>query len=264
MKRALLIGGLDPSAGAGIVLDAFVVARLGFAPAVVATVVTAQNSAEFLGSQCVAPELLRLQLRAIAADGEIDCVKIGAVGSVANAREIARFLAETDTGPAVFDPVLASSSGGALVDGGAEELAGLMRVCDVVTPNAAEAASLSGRDIDTLARAIEAAEELSRRLGTAVLITGVRCGESAADVLAVEGSAEAIAHATIPEAGDPRGTGCAFSSAIAARMCASASVAEAVRAAQSDLLCLVSQVVALGKGRCQIDLTSGWNPPPRW
>lgn len=258
MNRALLIGGLDPSAGAGIVLDAFVAARLGFAPASVATVLTAQNSVELLGSQRVDPESLRLQLRAIAEDGEIACVKIGAVGSAANASEIARFLEETDTGPVVFDPVLASSSGGALLDGGTEELVGLMRACDVVTPNAAEAARLSGRGTETLARVIRVAEELSLRLGAAILITGVRCGDSAADVLAIEGGAEAIAHPMIPEAGDPRGTGCAFSTAIAARMRSSASIAEAVREAQNDLLRLVSNVVALGKGRRQFDLTSGW------
>ena len=257
MKRALLIGGLDPSAGAGIVLDAFVAARMGFAPMTVATVLTAQNSAEFLGSWPVERDFLRQQLQAVAAEGEIAFIKIGAVGSAANASEIARFLVQVDVGPVVFDPVLASSSGGSLLDGEVEGLSALMRACDLITPNRAEAARLLGLTIDELERpAVEIAEDLSSRLGVAVLVTGVRSGQSAVDVLACGDRVQGFEHQVIAEAGDPRGTGCALATAIAARLCSSDSVAEAVVEAQEVLLGLVSEAVQLGAGRRQIDFVS--------
>ena len=257
MKRALLIGGLDPSAGAGIVLDAFVAARMGFAPMTVASVLTAQNSAEFLGSWPVEHDFLRQQLQAVATEGEIAFIKIGAVGSAANASEIARFLAEVDVGPVVFDPVLASSSGGSLLDGEVEGLAALMRACDLITPNRAEAVRLLGLKTNELERpAVELAEDLSSRLGVAVLVTGVRSGQSAVDVLACGGRVQGFEHQVIAEAGDPRGTGCAFATAIAARLCSSDSVAEAVVEAQEVLLGLVSNAVQLGAGRRQIDFVS--------
>jgi len=261
MRRTLLIGGLDPSAGAGLFVDAFVASRLGFSPMCVATVITAQNSHRFHASEPVKSKMVRDQLQAISEDGPIVCTKIGALGSHENAETIRRFLQEHETGPVVLDPVLASSSGGSLLNCALEKLRPLIGVCDLITPNASEASTLSSREIITLRDAESAALELSARYGTNILVTGVRQSDRAADVLATQDSVEALLHPLINEAGDPRGTGCAFSTAIAINLCLSKNLVIAIRAAQSLLLELVSQATALGRGRRQFDFTAGQPEP---
>lgn len=266
MKRALLIGGLDPSAGAGLLVDAFVASRLGFSPMCAATVITAQNSHRFYASAPVEPGMLRDQLRAISEDSTIACTKIGVLGSHENAETIRRFLQEHETGPVVLDPVLKSSSGGSLLNCEPEKLQPLMSACDLITPNASEAAilsslsSLSSREITTLRDTESVALELSAKYGTSVLVTGVKQGEFAADVLAAQGSVESLLHPLIAEAGDPRGTGCAFSTAIAINLGLSKDLATAVRAAQDLLLELVSQAADSGRSRRQFDFTAGHTP----
>jgi len=255
MRRALLIGGVDPSAGAGLLVDAFVASRLGFSPMCAATVITAQNSHRFYTSEPVASKMLRDQLQAISEDSSIACTKIGALGSHENAETTLRFLQEHEAGPVVLDPVLASSSGGSLLSCALEKLQPLMSACDLITPNASEAATLVSREIITLHDAENAALELSARYGTSVLVTGVSQGECAADALATRGRVEVLLHPLIKEAGDPRGTGCAFSTAIAINLCLSDDLTVAIRSAQSLLLELVSRSAALGQGRRQFDFT---------
>jgi len=240
LRRALLIGGLDPSAGAGIIADAFVAARLGFAPCCVATTVTAQNSRSFLAAEPVSPGLLRAQLAAIAEDGPIGCVKIGAVASAENAEIIRGFLLLTEVGPVILDPVLASTSGGALFAGEPSDLFALAAHCDLVTPNQQEAAAMLGHPITSPAEAQQACLELAAALRTRVLITGVRLDAGlSADILGTpEGTVEVLEHPHIAEVGDPRGTGCAFATAIALKLClnAEAEPAVAIREAQRVLL----------------------------
>ncbi|MCL5887923.1 MAG: hydroxymethylpyrimidine/phosphomethylpyrimidine kinase, partial [Actinobacteria bacterium] len=240
LRRALLIGGLDPSAGAGIIADAFVAARLGFAPCCVATTVTAQNSRAFLAAEPVSPGLLRAQLDAIAEDGPIDCVKIGAVASAEHADVIRGFLLLAKISPVVLDPVLASTSGGALFAGEPSDLFALAARCDLVTPNQQEAAAMLGRGIASPAEAQQACLELAAALHTRVLITGVRLDASlSADVLGTpEGVLEVLEHPHFAEIGDPRGTGCAFATTIALNLClhAEAGPEAAIREAQRVLL----------------------------
>lgn len=268
MRRALLIGGLDPSAGAGIVLDAFVAARAGLAPVTVATVVTAQNSSAFVGSQAVDTALLRQQLESAAADGTFACAKVGAVGSADNAELIARFLAEARVPCVVVDPVLRSSSGGSLLDGPVSGIESLLRCADLITPNAEEAellavrgesnAAAGGRSTaasgDTSAAASDVAIALASWLGTAVLVTGAPHEGGAVDVLADGTGVLSLPHVLVEAAGDPRGTGCAFATSIAVRLSDGLTLSEAVRSAQTDILGMLEGTVALGEGRRQFDL----------
>lgn len=274
MKRALLIGGLDPSAGAGIVLDAFVAARSGLAPVTVATVVTAQNSSAFLGGQAVDSVLLRLQLESAAAGGGFACAKVGAVGSARNAETIAHFLVETRVPCVVVDPVLVSSSMGSLLDGPPSGIKSLLRCADLITPNAEEAVRLaacgasgaygqSGREARAWRGAADAnapvtvpdvAAALSSWLGTAVLVTGTPHADGASDILADGPSVLTLPHALVEAVGDPRGTGCAFATSVAVRMSNGVSLPEAVRSAQRDLLGMLGSTVSLGRGRRQFDL----------
>ncbi len=278
--RALVIGGLDPSAGAGVLLDAAVVARLGFQPAVVVTTVTAQNSAEFLGNWPVEVEVLVAQLEALAAEGTFACAKIGALGSDRLAHALADWLASAAIPHVVLDPVLASSSGGALVDAASSAVEAVASVATVVTPNADETCELWGgctqlaRDVglepgpslksQVMSRAgmpsvfaASAGRALASRWDCAVVTTGLPSGapDVAIDVLVEPGAEpQSVRHSLMQGVGDVRGTGCVLASSLACHLALGMSTPEALAAAQADVHELLGDARAIGVGRWQIDL----------
>jgi hydroxymethylpyrimidine/phosphomethylpyrimidine kinase len=250
--RALVVGGLDPSAGAGVLLDAFVMARLGYQPAVAVTTVTAQNSAEFAGAWPVEPETLIAQLDAVLAEGTFSCVKVGALGSDVLALALAKWLARADLPVVVFDPVLASSSGGPLVVSATHAVDFVARVSSVITPNAQEAMQLSGApDVHS------AAHSLGRRHGIVVVVTGLAGSTSteAVDVLWEGDRLEELPHPLVAGVGDVRGTGCILSSALACHIANGLSVAEGLTAAHATVHDLLGRARPVGQGRWQLDLT---------
>lgn len=251
--RALLIGGFDPTGGAGLLLDAFVAARLGMQPAAVVATVTAQDSTRWLTSAPVDAALLTAQLDALAAEGPFACVKIGAIGSAANVTAVAQFLYRLRPPAVVLDPVLVSSSGGALAT--AETTLAmrteLFALAEVITPNADEARALSPAAADCT----KAAAALAAAHGCRVLVTGLPDARDArADLLvAPNGTASRHAHPYIAEVGDIRGTGCMLSTALACRLAEEASLEAAVVGAHSDLLGLLHHARQVGRGRMQVD-----------
>jgi hydroxymethylpyrimidine/phosphomethylpyrimidine kinase len=261
--RALAIGGLDPSAGAGVLLDAFVMARLGYQPALVAATVTAQNSVSFLGQWPVGSEALLAQLDAVAAEGPIACVKTGALGSAKNALAIAEWLAQADIPVVVCDPVLASSSGGELIIGAIDAVDALARVATVVTPNAVEALRLASVEVDATCAALSdaalsAAAKLAERWGAIVIVTGLSgsTAEEAVDLVVTdEGVAEAIAHPLVTGVGDVRGTGCMLASALACALASGRTPPAALEVAHTTVRELLGEAKAIGRGRLQVDLT---------
>lgn len=254
-QRALCIGGLDPSGGAGIVIDAIVFARLGFAPVTVAGTVTAQNSRDFLGARPVHPRVVAQQLEAVAADGAFACAKIGAIGSSQAARVVAGHLRRQAPPVVVLDPVRTSSSGGSLYHGGAPALKELYGLATVITPNAHEAAEAVGAPVRDSAEARRAGERLAERFGCAVLVTGLPAeGRSAVDVLAAGGATTEHEHPVIEGLGDVRGTGCMLASALCAHLALGLALPEVVGTAQATLLELLRHARRVGPGRWQLDL----------
>ncbi len=85
----------------------------------------------------------------------------------------------------VLDPVMVATSGDRLLSPDAEaELRSLLGRATLVTPNLAELAVLTGRDIVDWADGITAAEELSAEIGAAVLVKGGHLtGDEAPDAL---------------------------------------------------------------------------------
>lgn len=260
--RALAVGGLDPSAGAGVVLDAFVMAHLGFQPAVAVTTVTAQNSSAFLGQWPVAPEALVAQLDAVLAEGEIACVKVGALGSVELARALAEWLALAEVPVVVCDPVLASSSGGALVDVADEAVDVLARASAVVTPNVAEAMHLAHLAPANEASQIESAvlrasRILAERWNCTVIATGlvgVGADEAVDLIVRPDSAVDGVPHRLVPSVGDVRGTGCMLASALACQLARGAGMRDALAAAHVTVREVLGEARPIGRGRWQVDL----------
>src|SRR5262249_52494715 len=151
----------------------------------VVTAVTAQSDAQLSAMHVLPAELVRAQMAAALATRRADAIKIGMLATGTTVLAVAAALpSET---PVVLDPVLASSSGGELLDGaGRTELcAVLLPRTTLLTPNIPEAAALLGT------RSARSEEELLQQ-AAALLVLGPQAvllkgghgeGPEAADLL---------------------------------------------------------------------------------
>lgn len=206
----LVLAGLDPSGGAGLLADAEALRAFGLRPLCVATALTVQTTRHALRFQPVAPLLVQDSARALLEEEDVRAIKIGMVGAGPMARAIVDLLRDFPALPLVVDPVLAASSGAPLFKGpgGAGAYLELMRGA-VVTPNLGEAEALSGMaDPEAAARALQ-------KLGArAVLVKGGHLEGDAIDLLFDGTRIERLVGARI--AARKRGTGCRLASALAA------------------------------------------------
>jgi hydroxymethylpyrimidine/phosphomethylpyrimidine kinase len=227
----LSIAGSDSGGGAGIQADLKAFARCGVHGATAITAITAQSTVAVDAVEGVSPEMIRAQVRSVAADLGVNAVKIGMVGGVQAIEAVAQALAELPAGtPVVLDPVMVAESGGRLLDTDAEEALRkrLVPLATVVTPNLAEARVLAGTPADAsgedLARAVHA-------LGPdAVIVTGGH-REEATDLL-YDGEALTELPGERHPDGAAHGSGCTHSSALAARLALGDDLVTAARAAR--------------------------------
>lgn len=248
----LVIAGLDPSAGAGVALDLRVVAAHGGLGLPVVTTATIQSSAGVRGHAPVAPVIVHAQIQAVLADLPVAAVKIGALGSAAVADAVAAALRDLGA-PVVLDPVLGATRGAALLDR-PEALAGLLPGAALVTPNLAEAAALVGAPVPDRAGMRAAARALLGRGARAVLVKGGHLEGAPVDLLAdADGELELVGR-RVP--GEARGTGCALSSAIAARLAQGEPLRAAVGGAKAWLEEALEAAVPMGTAGRRVILGS--------
>jgi len=227
------VGGVDPSGAAGLGRDLLTASDLGAVARLVGTAWTEQSadgvrSVEARSAEAV-EQAVRIALRAPVPRA----VKIGMVPGPAAAAALVRGLEGYD-GPVVVDPVLAASSGGALWQGPLEALRPLLGRATLVTPNAPEAAALSGQPIETLDDARAAAGALRATGIRALLIKGGHLGETAdgtvTDLLVTADGERRFTRPRRPGP-SPRGTGCALSTAIAVELASGRALATAIERA---------------------------------
>ena len=211
----LSLGGLDPSAGAGILRDAMTMASLGVHPMAVPLSETLQNGVGCF--QIAAPSLSpRLRLEALRPHlMGIWGVKLGLADcSPSELGDLAADLREAGPTAAIWDPILAPTSGVGL-HGPAE----LRRMADallpvlswVVAPNRLEAAALAETRADDAPEVL--AEPFLARGARAVWLKGGHAeGGLVEDFwITPEGARSLGTSPRLP--GDRRGTGCTLASA---------------------------------------------------
>lgn len=235
LKRAsvLVFAGADPSGGAGIVADAQAIVAQGAHPLSVITVLTAQDNDQVHAIEPVSSDMVRRQAQVLIDKIEIAAVKIGIVGSRANAEAIAECIGmlrlQNPELPVVLDPVLASGHGDALA---AEDplliLQALLPLATLVTPNLPEVAALCTGD----RRAESQADSLMQRGCRNVLIKGGHSegGKVVNRWFGLDGSRSW----TWPRlAGSFHGSGCTLASSIAALLAQGQGMAQALDGAQA-------------------------------
>lgn len=255
----LAIGGSDPSGGAGIQGDLKTLHQHGAYGAAAITLLTVQSTRGVSRVDVLDASLVAAQVDAVRADLPVAALKTGALGSAAIVRAMA---ARVGGIPLVCDPVLLATHGGALTteEARAAILEALVPRAALVTPNALEAAALTGIEVVDAASAVRAGEALLTRGARAVLVKGGHvAGASAIDVLVMPGEVlELAAPRLTTEAG--HGTGCALASSIAARLAHGNTLVDAVRGAKAWVHAALAGAPGLGSGRGPLDLFAATDP----
>lgn len=252
VPKVLVIGGLDPSGGAGVLIDAFVVANFGAFPYVAISAITAQNSGGVASASPVDPELVARQIDAVLAEGGISAVKTGMIPTM----EVAEAVIEKvrDLGiPVVIDPVLRASDGTPLFRGDLSEYASrFASKATILTPNVPEAEALSGHRVSGESDMEKAGRALMTMGADWVFLKGGHLEGEAVDLLMGPGSKRAYRVKKEPEA--MRGTGCTLAASIAALLAAGTEIEIAVSMARDFVAREMKSSEAIGLGGRQAPL----------
>ena len=251
IPRALTVAGSDSGGGAGIQADLKTFAAFGVYGTSAVTALTAQNTLAVSRWEPVSPALIRAQVEAVLDDIGADAVKTGMLGTAAAVREVAAVLRERATGPLVVDPVLVATTGDALADGATAEaiVRDLLPLATVITPNAREAATLTGTRVETWDDARRAAAQLIELGARAVVITGGEFGDRASAIDLLFDGRHYREYTSVRVASrSTHGTGCTFSAAIAAGLAKGMMVEDAVALAKSYVTLAIQHAVPVGSG----------------
>lgn len=245
----LTIAGFDPSCGAGVGADLKTFAAHNCYGVAAVTAMTAQSTQGVKAVHPVQAAILREQLETLAGDVAISAVKIGMLGTKANAAVVAEFLDKNHFGHVVLDPVVMPSAGNPeLLDAAGVKFLRdeLMKRASVVTPNMDEAALLTGMEVKDIAEMKAAAQKLAEMGAKAVIVTGGHL-EKPADVLYENGEINPFGgdHA---KSENTHGSGCTLSSAVAAQLALGQQLREALILAKAYVYKAIEKSYAIGKG----------------
>jgi len=230
----LTIAGFDPSGGAGILADLETFAELKVEAGAVITALTTQNRRRVSGVYPFPGVRVAEQAELLIEERRPKAVKIGMLGSAAVVRRVAKLLDGLGELPIVLDPVMKATAGTDLLDPAGQKLLSKMLLprATVITPNIFESEKLLKRKIKNKRNMIRAAKDLWQLGPRAVVITG---GDRRGDPLDIlyDGKKVDEFSARRIKADVVRGTGCRFSSAMAAYLAKGYSISRATRSARS-------------------------------
>jgi hydroxymethylpyrimidine/phosphomethylpyrimidine kinase len=204
VSAILIIGGLDPTGGAGVLRDAWTIeARAGMAELhVIVAVLTVQGRGRPASGYPIARAQLEREL-GHADTRELAAVKLGVLADdhvESLAPMLARWRARGTA--VVLDPVMRASDGGT-IGASPAALHALAEHVDLITPNPAELAALA--PLGPLPCAVLAKSEASEP-------------DRVRDRLILPAGREQVFERPRVPGPDPRGTGCALASAIACEL----------------------------------------------
>jgi hydroxymethylpyrimidine/phosphomethylpyrimidine kinase len=249
--RVLVVAGSDSGAGAGIQADLKTIAALGGYAATAVTAITAQNTRGVHDIMRVPPALVRRQMEVVLDDIGADCIKTGMLHDAAILAAVVEVVtAKAASIPLVVDPVLIASDGTRLLDAYALEILkqSLIPLTTLLTPNAPEAAALTGLAVDDLEAMKRAAEALARLGARSVLVKGGHVdGETVRDVF-FDGRTTTVLESPRIATRHTHGTGCTLASGIAVGLAQGMAPLDAIRRARAYLTEALRTAPGLGHG----------------
>ncbi len=261
VKKVVTIAGSDSGGGAGIQADLKTFAALGVYGACVITAVTAQNTLGVQGIAGLEPDFVAQQLDSVLTDIGADAAKTGVLYTAEVIEVVAEKLRRFRVPYLVVDPVIVATSGDRLLTAEAERSLQekLFPLATVITPNVAEAEVISGLSISDKKMLYRAAEELKKMGPGYVVITGFRDGAYCVDLL-YDGLQFQELKGEFLEVRHTHGTGCTFSSALAAFLARGSSPLEAVAFAKKFVNVGLRYAYPVGRGRGPLNHMASFFP----
>jgi len=245
----LVMGGLDPGGGAGLLADARAIHAAGAFACGVVTVLTVQSTSGMKSAAPIPPRTWLEQARLVIRDQNVRAIKIGALGDAANLRAAVRFVVAQGL-PTVLDPVMLPSRGrGRLL---AEKALGALRFdlvprVTLVTANVAEAEAITGLRVTDVESARVAAKGIvSMGAGAALVKGGHLKGPKSIDVLATHDATIELAAPRHELERPIHGGGCFLASLIAARLALGDDVTQATQFAKRKHQAALTHTVDVG------------------
>jgi len=255
MRTALTIAGSDPSGGAGIQADLKTFQAHGVFGMSVITAVTVQNTQKVYNVQEINPQIVYDQIVYLFEDIEINAVKIGMVSSIVLIETIAKALKDVNTPAVILDPVMISKSGYSLLKKDARDalVENLFPLAEVVTPNIYEAEALTDSKIESTDEMKYAAARILKLGAKKVVVKGGHLGGKLATDILYDGILFKELTSQRIETKNTHGTGCTFSSAIAANLAKGIDFFKAVSDAKSYITGAIAHSLEIGHGHGPVD-----------
>jgi hydroxymethylpyrimidine/phosphomethylpyrimidine kinase len=256
--RVLIIAGSDSGGGAGVQADIKTVTALGGYAATAITAITVQNT---LGVSAILPipaDMVVAQARAVFDDIGADAVKLGMLGDVFVVNAVADWLDSVGELRLVVDPVMIAKGGQRLLEPTAIEALSerLIPRATLLTPNAPEAAALTGLVVETTDDLRRAGEALLRLGASAVLMKGGHIdGLRVIDILMTPVGETRFESGRI-DTRHTHGTGCTLASACAFGLARGSSLDVTVTRARDFLRGAILGAPGFGAGHGP--LNHGW------
>jgi hydroxymethylpyrimidine/phosphomethylpyrimidine kinase len=249
----LTIAGFDPSGGAGIAADLKTFAANGCYGVAAITALTVQNTRGVSRLSAVDPSLVKDSIESVLADGQVKAIKIGMLANRANAEVVCTILETQADVPAVLDPVWRSAGGMRLMDAAGFEFLRRHMLARVtaITPNLDEAGALTDSKVENVEEMKRAARQIVQMGARAVVVTGGHL-DKAIDVYFDGTELETFVGERV-KPDNTHGTGCTFSSAIAANLALGRQLRDAVMLAKAYVAESIKKAYPIGPGRLPLN-----------
>lgn len=260
MRTALTIAGSDSGGGAGIQADLKTFEAFGVFGTSAITAITAQNTRGVTAVQALDPALVVAQMDAVVSDLGADATKIGMLANAAIIEAVAHALVRHGLRHVVLDPVMVAKGGDHLLDPSSVQALRtlLIPLASVLTPNVPEAEVLTGLAITSVGGLREAAARLVGMGARTVVVKGGHLDLASGRAVDIWHDGTRYVELDAERIATPHthGTGCTFSSAVAAGLALGHDVEASVREAKTYVTGAIRHAPGLGHGHGP--LNHGW------
>ena len=248
--RVLSIAGSDSGGGAGLQADIKTLSALNCYAMTAVTAVTVQDTTGVYGIHPLPPNIVSEQIARVLSDIGADAIKIGMLGADSIVSAVSEALNAYGSVPLVLDTVMIAKGGTTLLDeGGVAALKSqLLARAALVTPNAPEAAMLTGMRVETVDDLVKAGKNLVGLGAEAALVKGGHLeGAVVTDALV---NADKVRLLEAPRIGSrsTHGTGCTLASACAAGIAQGMELFDAVARAHQYVQHAIRTAPGFGMG----------------
>jgi len=252
MVKALTIAGSDSGGGAGIQADLKTFTAFGVYGTSAITALTAQNTLGVQGIYEVSTNFIEEQIKSIMSDIGTDAAKTGMLANEAIVTTVAQAIKRYNIKNLVIDPVMIAKGGDSLLSDTARHTITneLIPLAKVVTPNRYEAEVMLNMKINDIHSMKEAASKLKEFGPEWVIIKGGHIGEQSDKAIDVvfDGNEFHLLESTRFSTNNTHGTGCTFSSAIAAGLAKGYDPLKAIKKAKSFITRAIQENFSIGSG----------------